>query len=76
MKDIYQTQERLEMSVSKRIGNVVVMPGTRTFDFLESKDPQDQKKAKQLVDFCFKAAACGYEAGEMVKLRQQYKDVV
>ena len=64
------------MADFKMVRGVKVMSGTRTFELLESKDPLDHKKAKLLMEFCDKAEACGYEYQALMKLREQYKDVV
>lgn len=65
-----------EMMAFKMVGNVMVMAGTRTYDLLESKAPDAQKKAKRLMEFCRKAEACYYANPEYSKLRQQFKDVL
>lgn len=55
---------------------VKVMEGTKTFELLNSRDPADRKKADRLMAFCRKAEACGYVYDEVMKLRQEYSDVV
>lgn len=54
----------------------MVMQGTKLYELLQSKKPEDQKAAKRLHEFCDKAYACGYQLPEYTKLREQYKDVV
>lgn len=56
--------------------NVLVMPGTKMYELLESKNPEDQKKAKRLYEFCFKAEACFYSNPEYANLRAQFKDIL
>jgi hypothetical protein len=56
--------------------DVVVMPGTKMSEYLASKNPEDQKKAKRLHEFCRKAEACCYRNPEYSELRKHYKDVV
>lgn len=60
----------------KQVGDVKVMAGTRTFELLESKKPEDQKAAKRLMEFTRKAEACCYERAAYTKLRNDFKDVV
>ncbi len=55
---------------------VKVMEGTQTYNLLESKKPEDQKKAGRLMAFCRKAEECCYRLDELTKLRQEYADVV
>lgn len=55
---------------------VKVMAGTRTYEFLQSKKPEDAKNAKRLSEFCRKAYDCGYELQAYTKLRNEFKDVV
>lgn len=55
---------------------VKVMEGTKAFELLNSKNPEDRKKADRLMAFCRKAEACGYVYEEVAKLRQEYADVV
>ena len=52
------------------------MAGTKAFEWLESKDPLDHKKAKLLMEFCDKAERIGYEYKALMQLREQYKDVL
>ena len=56
--------------------DVVVMPGTKMSEYLASKSPEDQKKAKRLHEFCRKAGACCYRNPEYSELRKHYSDVV
>ena len=64
------------MEKFKLQGKHKVMVGSKTYELMESKDPEDHKKAKKLTEFCFAAAKCGYDYQEMVALREKYKDVV
>lgn len=60
----------------KLVGDCKVMAGTRSYELLDSKDPHDHKKAKQLMKFCDEAYAVGYEYEALMKLRKQYGDVL
>ena len=60
----------------KMVKDVKVMAGTKAFEWLESKDPLDHKKAKLLMEFCDKAERIGYEYKALMQLREQYKDVL
>lgn len=60
----------------KMVGSTKVLQGTRAYEWLESKDPADHKKAKRLVEFCNKAYNVGYEYGALQKLRKEFSDVV
>lgn len=64
------------MAKFKMVRDVKVMEGTRAYEWLESKDPADHKRARRLMEFCDKASAVNYEYGALVKLRQEYQDVV
>lgn len=55
---------------------VVVMNGTKMAELLASKNPEDQKKAKRLHEFCVKAEACNYKNPVYSELRKHYSDVV
>lgn len=54
----------------------MVMAGTKLYELLQSKKPEDAKAAKRLHEFCNKAYACGYELNAYTKLRNEYNDVV
>ena len=56
--------------------DVKVMEGTKAYELLTSKNPEDRKKADRLMAFCRKAEACGYVYDQIAKLRQEYADVV
>lgn len=58
------------------VGDTRVMEGSKSYELLTSKDPEDQKKGKRLLEFTRKAAACYYELAKMDKLRAEFKDVL
>lgn len=60
----------------KEYQGTFVAPGSKLFELLDSKNPEDQRRAKRLHEFCTKAANCGYVLTEMQKLREYYSDVV
>ena len=60
----------------KQVGGTKVMAGTRTFDLLESKKPEDQKAARRMMEFTRKAESCNYELSSYTKLRNEFKDVL
>ncbi len=64
------------MNNFKMVGGVKVLSGTKTFDLLESKNPENAKLAKRLMEFTRKAEACGYEVVACRKLRKEFNDVV
>ena len=52
------------------------MSGTKQFELMESSKPEDQKAAKRLRDYCFKAEAAFYEYSAVQALRKQFWDVL
>jgi len=58
------------------MNNVIVMPGSRTYELQRSKDAKDQKAAKRLLDYSAKAYAANYDYSALQKLREQFKDVL
>lgn len=64
------------MKNHKLYKGVWVAPNTKSFELLESKEQEDQKKAKRLHEFCHKASACFYEYKAIAALRAEYSDVV
>ena len=64
------------MAKFKMMRDVKVMEGTKTYELLESKDPQDHKRARRLTEFCDKASQVNYEYAALARLRNEYKDVV
>lgn len=64
------------MAKSLKVGDVLVMEGSRSYVLLTSKDPADVAKGKRLLEYTRKAAACGYELSKVEKLRKEFKDVL
>ena len=58
------------------VGELKVMDGTRAFELLDSKKPEDQKTAKRLMEFTRKAENSFYVYETMQKLRNEFKDVM
>lgn len=61
---------------SLKVGDVLVMEGSKSYDLLTSKDADDQKKGKRLLEYTRKAEACGYDLSKIEKLRKEFKDVL
>ena len=55
---------------------VKLMPGSRAYELMQSKNPADHKLAKRLMEYCRKADACNYEYQALQKLRNEFKDVL
>lgn len=53
---------------------VRLMPNSKAAELL--KDKSTQHLAKRLTDYCLKAEACHYDHLTLLKLREQYKDVL
>ncbi len=64
------------MQKHKMVNGVMVMQGSRAYELLESKDPNDHKAAVRLMAYCAKAEKCGYNFEIIKKLREEYADVV
>lgn len=58
------------------VGDTEVQPGSKCYELLTSKLPEDQKKGKRLLEYTRKAAAVGYELSAVEKLRKEFKDVL
>jgi len=59
-----------------KVGDVEVMPGSKCYELLTSKDKDDVLKGKRMLEYTRKAAACGYELSKIEKLRKEFKDVL
>lgn len=59
-----------------QVGDTEVQPNSRCYELLTSKEPEDQKKGRRLLEFTRKAAAAGYELSAVEKLRKEFKDVL
>jgi len=55
---------------------VRLMPGSRAYELMQSKNPADHKMAKRLQEYCRKAEACFYEYHAVQKLRKEFQDVL
>lgn len=60
----------------KLVGNTKVMDGTKAYELLQSKDPQDHKKAQRLVKFADQCYRANYDYHAVQKLRKEFNDVV
>lgn len=64
------------MQKQLQVGDTSVMEGSKCYDLLTSKDSEDQKKGRRMLEFTRKAAACHYELSKLEKLRKEFKDVL
>ena len=64
------------MDKFKLVDGVKVMEGSKTYELLSSKNPDDQKKAARLSAYARKAEKVNYDATIIAKLRQEYSDVL
>ena len=64
------------MQKFKTTNGVHVMQGSAAYDFLESGNPDDVKKANRLMSYCSKAENCQYKLEIIQKLRKEYNDVL
>lgn len=58
------------------VNGVLVMPGSKSYELLTSKDKEDNAKGKRMLEYTRKAAEANYEFRKLEKLRKEFKDVL
>ena len=53
---------------------VKLMPGCKALELLSKKETS--KQGERLIKYCEKASDVNYDAKEILKLREQYKDIL